>query len=102
MLIDWEADDVKLKIKSTLDFLSKGCGCKTGCKTNRCSCKKMGRSCGAGCECRGCTNMQLASQPSLEEDEEEEEDEETEQEEEEAEDEEEEVVQQEYDDDEQT
>ena len=28
-----------------------------GCKTKRCSCRKGERQCGAGCECRGCTNF---------------------------------------------
>ena len=55
--IDWEAVDVQQRITRTIDFLRKGCGCKTGCRTNRCGCRKNGRLCGAGCECRECTNM---------------------------------------------
>ena len=31
---------------------SKGCGCKTGCGTMRCGCKKKGVSCGPGCKCK--------------------------------------------------
>ena len=57
--IDWEAKEVQQQIQSNLDFLTKGCTCKTGCATKRCSCKKNGRSCGAGCECRGCKNLTL-------------------------------------------
>ena len=34
--IDWEAPEVQEKIKHTIDFLTKGCSCKTGCKCNRC------------------------------------------------------------------
>ena len=49
----------------TLDSLNKGCTCKTGCKTKRCSCVKKERKCGAGCECKGCVNVQL-SHPSQE------------------------------------
>ena len=56
--IDWEANDVAEKIQATLDFLSKGCSCKTGCQTRKCGCKKASRSCGAGCECQNCQNMQ--------------------------------------------
>ena len=60
-VIDWEAEEVKKNIKETLDFLSKGCTCKTGCKTKRCSCKKNERQCGASCECHSCTNVLLHS-----------------------------------------
>jgi hypothetical protein len=64
-LIDWEDSETREKIQATINFLSKGCSCKTGCKTKRCSCQKNERECGAGCECRGCTNIQLSvpSQP---------------------------------------
>ena len=55
--IDWEADDVVQQIQATLNFIDKVCTCKTGCKTKWCSCQKNERSCGAGCECRGCTNI---------------------------------------------
>ena len=58
--IDWESHETTQRIQATLDFLNKGCTCKTGCKTKRCSCQKNGRECGAGCECRGCTNMKLS------------------------------------------
>ena len=57
--IEWEAPDTRLKIQGTLDFLGKGCSCKIGYKTKRCSCQKNAKECGAGCECKGCTNMKL-------------------------------------------
>ena len=60
--IDWEAGEVKKQIQATLDFLSKGCSCKTGCTSRRCGCRKMDKTCGAGCECRGCTNVSLTQQ----------------------------------------
>ena len=65
--IDWEAPDTRQRIQTTLDFLNKGCTCKTGCKTKRCSCVKKERKCGAGCECKGCVNVQFfhPSQKSL-------------------------------------
>ena len=37
--IEWEAPDTRLNIQGTLDFLGKGCSCKTGCKAKR-SCQK--------------------------------------------------------------
>lgn len=58
--VDWEGEDVRKRIQATLNFLDKGCSCKTGCKTKRCGCQKNGRSCGAGCECRDCTNVELS------------------------------------------
>ena len=58
--IDWEAGETTERIQATLDFLNKGCTCKTGCKTKRCRCRKQGRECGAGCECKGCTNITLS------------------------------------------
>jgi len=32
----------------------KGCSCKKGCTTMRCSCVKKGSPCGPGCNCRDC------------------------------------------------
>ena len=57
----------------TLDFLANGCSCKTGCHSKRCGCRKKEQSCGAGCECHGCTNLPLTSlqqQNNMDEDEE--------------------------------
>ena len=34
----------------------------------RSGCKKNERQCGAGCECRGCMNMQLSEEQSIDED----------------------------------
>ena len=48
--IDWEDDEMLMKIQSNIDFLTKGCTCKAGCQTKRCGCKKNGNYCGAGCE----------------------------------------------------
>ena len=58
--IDWEATETKLKIQQNLDFLSKGCKCKSGCKTKRCGCQKKDAKCGEGCECKGCVNLPLS------------------------------------------
>jgi hypothetical protein len=66
--IDWEAKEVVTKVQDTLDWLSKGCHCKTGCTTNRCACIKKGNNCGAGCECKHCSNIQSVTQPQEEDD----------------------------------
>ena len=55
--IDWEAPEVLEKVKTTIDFLIKGCSCKKGCKSKICGCRKKDTYCGPGCECQGCTNL---------------------------------------------
>jgi hypothetical protein len=32
------------------------CGCRKGCSTNRCVCKKAGKVCSESCSCRDCQN----------------------------------------------
>ena len=56
--IDWESEEVQEQIKSSIDFLCRGSGCKKGCKTNSCGCRRKGKQCGPGCECQGCTNLE--------------------------------------------
>ena len=55
--IDWEAPEVQDKIKTTIEFLIKGCSCKKGCKSKNCGCRKKDNYCGPGCECQGCSNL---------------------------------------------
>ena len=54
--IVWEAEENKEEVKDRLDYVLKGCKCKTGCNTKRCKCKKCGRTCGPGCQCLNCVN----------------------------------------------
>ena len=56
--IDWEAPEVMDRIKTTVDFLTKGCECKKGCgDKGGCGCVRKKKSyCGPGCECR-CVNL---------------------------------------------
>ena len=44
------------KVKSRVNLLMKGCGCKFGCATKRCGCRKNGEVCGPGCRCTNCEN----------------------------------------------
>ena len=55
--VDWESSEIQLTVEQTINFLTKGCSCKKGCKTKQCSCRKNGRQCGPGCQCQGCTNL---------------------------------------------
>ena len=55
---DWECPEVIIKVTDTIKFLTKGCSCKKGCKTNQCGCRKNYNVCGPGCQCLGCTNVE--------------------------------------------
>ena len=48
LAIDWDSQDNIQRLRDRVSLLLKGCGCKSGCKTNRCSCRKE-KSCGPGC-----------------------------------------------------
>ena len=61
--IDWECPVVMSKIQSTIDFLTKGCGCKRGCSTNHCGCRKRGTFCGPSCHCLNCCNISESNPP---------------------------------------
>ncbi|CAG2184537.1 unnamed protein product [Mytilus edulis] len=57
----WDSDVNIDKVEKTIKWYTKGCSCKSGCTTNRCSCKKSGFSvggyCGPGCKCQNCKNI---------------------------------------------
>ena len=36
---------------------TRGCKCKSGCRTKRCGCKQNGKQCGPGCRCLNCENV---------------------------------------------
>ena len=38
--IDWEAIEVLARLERNIDFLLKGCGCRKGCKSKKCVCRK--------------------------------------------------------------
>ena len=39
-VFDWEATEVRQMMKDNIIFLTKGCSCTKGCKTQRCGCRK--------------------------------------------------------------
>ena len=55
--IDWEAKEVLARLERNIDFLLKGCGCRKGCKSKKCGCRKKDIYCGPACECQGCCNI---------------------------------------------
>ena len=64
-VIDWESPEVQLNIRHNIEFLTKECSCKKGCKTLQCGCRKRSRNCGPGCLCQGCTNVNTEELESL-------------------------------------
>ena len=59
--ICWDTSDNMQKVKDRVRLLMNGCGCKSGCMTGRCGCKKRGSVCGAGCRCVNCENIEQNS-----------------------------------------
>ena len=62
--IDWDDDQNSEQVKENVRLLLRGCGCKKGCNTKRCSCCKAGRKCGPGCRCSHCENVPSSIQVS--------------------------------------
>ena len=60
--IIWEDEEHQLQAKERIDYILNGCKCKTGCKTDRCKCRKGGHTCGPGCQCLNCINTNLGGE----------------------------------------
>ena len=56
----WDSDENIEEVRSRVKLLTTGCKCVTGCDTNRCGCRKNGKSCSAGCHCKNCLNVSAA------------------------------------------
>ena len=56
--IFWDTEENRKRVKSRVDLLMKGCGCKSGCSSNRCGCRKSGELCRPGCRCVNCKNTE--------------------------------------------
>ena len=54
--MEWEVPENIKKAQASMDFILKGCKCKGGCSTRRCSCCRKDRLCGPSCQCINCTN----------------------------------------------
>ena len=54
----WDAPDNVQRVQRTVDFLTQGCRCKTGCTTHRCKCRRENiMQCGPSCHCVNCKNI---------------------------------------------
>ena len=60
--IFWDTAENIQKIRQRVRLLMNGCGCKSGCRTGRCGCKKKGEVCGTGCRCAHCENTDSIDQ----------------------------------------
>ena len=63
--IDWDSKENVETVRHRVALLTKGCNCKTGCRTARCGCVKRNGKCGAECNCQNCCNLPI---PSISED----------------------------------
>ena len=64
LVVDWDSEDNIAQVR-TVALIKKGCGCKTGCLTSRCKCKKAGNYCGTGCMCTRCCNLLVSVSPDI-------------------------------------
>ena len=55
--IQYDTDEQVLIVKQRVSKFTKGCKCKSGCRTKRCGCIKQGLQCGPGCRCLNCENL---------------------------------------------
>ena len=75
LTVVWDSDTNVKKVKATIQWYTKGCSCRSGCATQRCSCRRSAnKHCSPGCKCLNCVNLpdcqDLAasdSEPDLEE-----------------------------------
>ena len=56
--VHWDTEDNMKKVVDKVDYLTKGCRCKTGCTSKRCKCKKAELHCGPSYQCLNCMNNQ--------------------------------------------
>ena len=47
----WDTEENVQQVHRTVDYLTQGCKCKTGCGTQRCKCMKGSLKCGPSCQC---------------------------------------------------
>jgi hypothetical protein len=52
---------LKRTLEEQVELVLKGCGCKKGCETRQCRCRKAGHSCSVGCRCVRCKNVPVQS-----------------------------------------
>ena len=56
LVVNWDSDKNVMAIRKRVTFLTKGCGCRTGCTSKKCKCVRDEIPCGPGCLCKNCKN----------------------------------------------
>ena len=64
-IVEVEVEEGGVRKKQRVEYVGsgkkttvvEGCGCKSGCSTGRCSCRKASRKCGPQCRCINCKNQ---------------------------------------------
>ena len=62
LIVDWDSENNMAAVRERVVGLLKGCGCKIGCETRQCGCKKNDKKCGEGRNCTNCKNTQHTTQ----------------------------------------
>ena len=55
----WDSEVNLQQVHRTVEYLTKGCKCKTGCGTRRYKCIKGSLKCGPSCQCVNCRNATM-------------------------------------------
>ena len=63
--MDWDSLENIAAVDASVTGLLKGCKCKAGCSSKRCSCRSKGKECSIGCDCINCTNTQAKGNEDL-------------------------------------
>ena len=61
LTILWGSEENITAIRERVHLLLEGCKCVTGCISNRCGCKRKGKTCYIGCQCLSCSNQDNTS-----------------------------------------
>ena len=56
LVVNWDSDKNVMAIRKRVTFLTKGCGCRTGCTSKKCKCVMDEIPCGPGCLRKNCKN----------------------------------------------
>ena len=63
LIIDWDSNENITNIRSAVALIKKGCGCKMGCVSAHCRCRRGGGYCGPGCKCVRCCYLPSSTCP---------------------------------------
>ena len=62
----WDSLENVQLIQRSVEYLTRGCKCRTGCTSRRCRCNKAELQCGPSCQCVNCNNTSSYLPPTQE------------------------------------